>query len=477
MTPWFKTSLLLCALLASSASAAVDRYAVQFSEGLERVDVQLCFHGKAPDRLYRHEAAAQHASAIQFGEKTLTARNTATRMLLPELPPNACLTWHYELTAAAAAMDYATAYMVGDSVVAETALWFWKGPRERPVEVRVSLPAGQQLSSPWPRDEGDPTLYRPEPTATSWTSRSAIGPFTPQPIPLAGGQLELTLLGVHDAATAHKLRVWVEESAAATSSVFGHFPRAHTQVLVVALGPRSEPVPWAHVIRGGGAAVQFYVDETRPLEEFRADWTATHEFSHLLLPFVARDDRWLSEGMASYYQNVLRARDGRLTERQAWQAMEDGFQRGRDSVHGDTLREASRSGWRSTRRVYWSGAAMMLEADMRLRRQTAGTKTLDTALRALHDCCFDAGKRWFADELLQELDRLNNTDVFMSVYAEHIEARNFPDLSAIYQQLGVERLGGAIQLSDSGPESVLRAAIMQPAAAQNPAASARDSAP
>ncbi len=477
MTPWFKTSLLLCALLASSASAAVDRYAVQFSEGLERVDVQLCFHGEAPDRLYRHAAAAQHASPLQFSGKTLPTRNTATRMLLPELPPNACLNWHYELAAAAAAMDYARAYTVGDSVVAETALWFWKGPRERPVEVRVSLPAGYQLSTPWPRDPGDPTRYRPEQTATSWTSRSAIGPFTSQVISLPGGQLELTLLGVDDAATAHKLRIWVEESAAAISSVFGYFPRAHTQVLVVALGPRSEPVPWAHVIRGGGAAVQFYVDETRPLEEFRADWTATHEFSHLLLPFVARDDRWLSEGMASYYQNVLRARDGRLTEQQAWQAMEDGFQRGRDSAGGDTLREASRSGWRSTRRVYWSGAAMMLQADIRLRRQTAGTKTLDTALEALHDCCFDAGKRWFARDLLQELDRLADTDVFMTVYAEHIEASTFPDLNDTYERLGLETTSGGIRMANGRPNSALRAAIMRPATAQSRAGTARDSAP
>lgn len=46
--------------------------------------------------------------------------------------------------------------------------------------------------------------------------------------------------------------------------------------------------------------------------ELSRDWTATHELSHMLLPYVASRDRWLSESLASYYQNVLRARDGRL---------------------------------------------------------------------------------------------------------------------------------------------------------------------
>ena len=64
------------------------------------------------------------------------------------------------------------------------------------------------------------------------------------------------------------------------------------------------------------------MDPDRPLDDLRTDWTATHEFSHLLLPYVSRRDRWLSEGLASYYQNVLRARDGRLSETDAWRKLD-----------------------------------------------------------------------------------------------------------------------------------------------------------
>ncbi len=47
-----------------------------------------------------------------------------------------------------------------------------------------------------------------------------------------------------------------------------------------------------------------------PIEDMYADWTATHEFSHLLLPRISWRQKWISEGFASYYQNVLMARAG-----------------------------------------------------------------------------------------------------------------------------------------------------------------------
>ena len=126
--------------------------------------------------------------------------------------------------------------------------------------------------------------------------------------------------------------------------------------------PQREPVPWAHVLRGGGVAAEFYVDRTRSLDELRRDWTATHELSHMLLPYINRGDAWLSEGFASYYQNVLRARAGMLAPEQAWNKLYRGFQRGRDGTRGRTLAEASRSMGRDRAfmRVYWSGAAIAL---------------------------------------------------------------------------------------------------------------------
>src|SRR5262245_18344511 len=96
---------------------------------------------------------------------------------------------------------------------------------------------------------------------------------------------------------------WLEEAAQAIAGWYGRFPVAQVQVLVVPDARGAEPTPWAHVMRGGAPAVHFFVNQRLPIGEFHEDWTAIHEFSHLYLPLVSRDDAWLYEGMATYYQN------------------------------------------------------------------------------------------------------------------------------------------------------------------------------
>jgi predicted metalloprotease with PDZ domain len=243
--------------------------------------------------------------------------------------------------------------------------------------------------------------------------------------------------------------------------VLGHFPRERVQVIVVPIGARSEPVPWAHVLRGGGPAVEFFVDPNWPLEEFDADWTATHEFSHLLLPYVAYNDRWLSEGLASYYQNVLRARDGRLDEREAWQALHAGFRRGRKATRDETLRQATRAGRGATMRIYWAGAALALEADVRLRQATGGDLSLDEALRRFNECCVEAGGSWRALDLLAELERLTGLGVFRDLARDYPSMRSFPDLQPLYRELGLVAEDGLLRLGAGAEHTGLRRDIMQ----------------
>ena len=39
--------------------------------------------------------------------------------------------------------------------------------------------------------------------------------------------------------------------------------------------------------RDGGESIELFVDERRPIEDFYDEWTATHEFSHLMLPRIS----------------------------------------------------------------------------------------------------------------------------------------------------------------------------------------------
>jgi hypothetical protein len=288
-----------------------------------------------------------------------------------------------------------------------------------------------------------------------------VGDFEVDIITTPGSEVRLAIPGKISASQRTKIKRWIIKTVNAVTSVYGRFPQPHPQVLVIPIGHRNEAVVKAHVIRGGGLTVEFFVDETRPLDEFMDDWTATHEFSHMLIPYVSSRDRWLSEGLASYYQNVLRARDGRLSETQAWQKLYDGFKRGEDGTHGGTLAQSTRSGWRSTMRVYWSGAAMMLMADMQLRETSHGRQSLDTALQSLSACCMRNGKTWRAWDLFQQLDALTETRVFTSLYRRYVNDTGFPDMRPTWEDLGINARFDRVSLNQSGRLANTRTAIMK----------------
>jgi predicted metalloprotease with PDZ domain len=199
------------------------------------------------------------------------------------------------------------------------------------------------------------------------------------------------------------------------------------------------------------------------MQEFYDDWTAAHEFSHLYLPYVDSRDAWLSEGVATYYQNVVRARSGRLTAQQAWSELHAGFGRGRSEARNVTLEEATQRMYRSRffMRVYWSGTAIAMLADIRLRQISNGTQSLDTALAALNECCMDTQRKWRARELFARLDELTQTAVFGDLYEEHVGSTRFPDLSEAYGELGLVPAGRrSVSLSNDAPLAGLRDAIM-----------------
>jgi hypothetical protein len=108
-----------------------------------------------------------------------------------------------------------------------------------------------------------------------------------------------------------QVRPWLEASALAVMRVHGTLPQSDPQVLIMPADSQNEAIPFARVMRGGGIGLQFFVDPNRSAQAFAQDWKPTHEFSHLLFPYISRSDAWLSEGLASYYQNILRARPGK----------------------------------------------------------------------------------------------------------------------------------------------------------------------
>ncbi len=254
---------------------------------------------------------------------------------------------------------------------------------------------------------------------------------------------------------------WVESTAEALAGVYGRWPRDEWRVEVKPISLyTSDPVPWAKVVRGDPDTVSFYIDAMASEEKLVNNWTAYHEFSNLLIPYRGWGDMWFSEGLASYYQNLLQVRHGVFDEREMWQRLHDGFIRGRNNRRPDLslaqlsprMRES-----RSYMRVYWSGAWYFLNADVELRRLSDGNQSLDTALEQLNRCCAD--REMSAQAIAVKLDELTGQELFVPLFEQVSASRELPDFETLYAELGIELKAGTVVLQNQHPGTQLRQGI------------------
>ena len=466
--------------LPPSAAAGPPHYTVTADEHLEHLDVRACFEGSVPRRLIARDERAPdllRTAWLHTGDDSVELKLQGSTLNLPRTGASACVQYRVDLTAISTRQWRSGNWRTRDAIVFDPALWLWypDGVQEYARwQLDFELPSGYDVSAPWNRIGTTQTtvMYEMREHMPGWGARVAIGRFSVELIELPGGRLRYALLPGNPAPDAAALRRWVTSGARALVSAYGRLPVPDVQLLVVPVGRSREPVPWGEVERGGGNAVHLYVDQHQPAEAFMTDWVLVHELSHLLHPVINGPDRWLSEGIASYYQNILRARTGLMSATSAWNALHAGFERGiRGTPRGRSLAEVSETMMRdhSYMRVYWSGAAIALLADVELRRRSKGAQSLDTALAAFGDCCLPADRSWGARELMQKLDQLTDTTVFMALYRKYVDSDDFPDLRALYRELGLHSMSATtLHLDPTAPGAAIRNAISDMHFSENP---------
>jgi hypothetical protein len=280
-----------------------------------------------------------------------------------------------------------------------------------------------------------------------------------------GQQLQLDISVEFSPVQREALVAWIDFIAGALLQVYGRWPRPQWQITVLpASSAASDPIPWAQVHRAHIDRVEFFTAPHATTLALQQDWTGYHELAHLLIPYRGEGDTWFSEGLASFYQNILQARVGILTEQETWQNIYAGFLRGRADAqfNGQALAKVSDSMRENGgfMRVYWSGAWYFLAADMRLRQQSAGKVSLDDALRKLNDCCAEA--QLSVPQMIEKLDALNGVLIFQPLYTQVRATTSMPPFESMFSSLGITITNGTVQLQQEGPGAQLRRQIIQP---------------
>jgi hypothetical protein len=226
------------------------------------------------------------------------------------------------------------------------------------------------------------------------------------------GVVDVAVLDAPRRASREGIVALIQEGIRGVAAVYGGMPVDRLQVVVMPVAWGGDPVPFGLVGRGGGHVVLLLLGADVPDEQLLGDWDALHEFQHLGMPYV--DDKWMSEGFASYYTEVARLRLGYGDEAEYWRRLEAGYERGRRQRARGTLDDASKAMHEqgAYQRVYWGGAMVALALDLELRRESGGTLTLDDAMRALRDRYRGTTRKVTADEALEALDEWHGSSLF-----------------------------------------------------------------
>ncbi|MDH3531884.1 MAG: hypothetical protein OEO82_03085 [Gammaproteobacteria bacterium] len=444
-----------------AGSGATHDYTIAVDAGLERLLVEARLAMPSREIAARSRHAERFIRDVRDCDTGAQLGTRGRRLVVPDAGIR-CLSYAFDLRSAART-ERLNRHLTADNIVVSPTLWMWRPVLRDATEIRIrfALPDNVAVSVPWSPLPNAANAYRLTASPESGAALAVFGQFDSQTVSAAGAEINVTLLQTARELDAGAMGDWIRDTAANIALAYGRFPNPYARVVLIPVGGGSwggnSPVPFGRVVRDGGETIELLINEQRPVAEYYGEWEPTHEFAHLMLPYLRRSQRWIAEGFATYYQNLLLARAGRYSETEAWQKLYSGLERGRESAPGLSPNAAAAGDERSTRmKIYWSGVALALMVDVELRRRSGGSESLDTVLDKLQACCLPSNRAWSGRELFRQLDALLDEPIFMDLYRKYADTAGFPDARPLLRQLGVIADAGTVRIADAAELAGIR---------------------
>jgi hypothetical protein len=268
----------------------------------------------------------------------------------------------------------------------------------------------------------------------------------------SGAKLEIVTLPGSLASSRRERLAWVTDTARAVGRFWRGFPVARALLAFV-------PVPGDEVVHGkvvspGGAGIALLLGESLRDDALFDDWILVHELFHLGVPSFAREGEWLDEGLATYYEPIIRARAGFRDAAWVWREFADDMGQGLPAVEDTGLDKSEGVA------LYWGGAIVALLADVAARQRSDGALGLEDGLRAVLEQGGDATVKWELDRFIDAVDARLGAPTLRPLAERHRFAGERVSLPELWRDLGMQLEGDALTFDDAAPLAPVRRAII-----------------
>jgi hypothetical protein len=319
------------------------------------------------------------------------------------------------------------------------------------LRLRVVLMDGSDMALGLPQDDQGRYLLRGADlrSAGEWV----LGHFDRFAVPGEDG-LDVAILDAPRAVSNVVLQGWVSDVAASNARFWGQVP---TTPKLLAVLPESggSGLPFGRVMAGSGATILLRLGANTTIDQLYEEWVLVHEFLHLGTPLMRDTGIWFNEGIATYFEPILRARAGWKNEDAVWHEWLTDMPRGLPALTETGLAQAA------SRRSYWGGALFLLLADVELRRRSGGDMGSEDCLRAVLREGVDVRWRWPTARMLAACDAATGATVFADLARRYVYGHEPLDLDGLWRDLGVSlEVDGTIVYDDQARLAAVRRTIV-----------------
>ena len=427
------------------------------------LDVSLACSGRRLTGFTASEApSTSHITSIR-DERDAPLRREDDTFRLPKPTSDVHIRYRVDLEQIAAdAQSFDVALRTGQTLVTATSTWLLAPDplfSDLPVTLHVHTPPGVAFTTGLARQGNGWVLGAHEiPVATY----ALFGHFDSHLTRVAGSTahgtgesaLEVAVAdGALDVSRA-ELAAWVDDSARAVGRFWHGFPVPNALLTLIPVHGRGG-VLFGKVLPESAPGVVVLIGEHTTRARLYDDWILVHELFHLGVPSFNGEGKWFDEGLATYFEPIIRARAGWRREADVWAEFVRAMPLGLEAVNTKGLEQAEDFG-----EVYWGGAIVVMLADVEIRRATGGVRGLEDGLRGVLDAGGQASEVWPLDRTLALSDKSCGVSALEPLARAHAKHAEHVDLDALWRELGVERRPGGVVLRNNAILAEVRHSIV-----------------